>query len=325
MIKLNYLQFPKVESVDISNEYSLDALTLNESFDNLCFEYKNRFGYKKLKTFAFSKVGFLGLFLELKGTIAVSIGESQAIIDGAVLYESLGFEIIWIGLNKNGKVNLSELQNKNIDFLFLSSYIMDTFVKTHIEEVKKYTNAKIISNASADFDKNSDAVYFDNYKLTGFNLNGVIVFDDEMFSLLSIGEIDSLAVKLCLQSLEKQNFNTKLKDKFLKLLKDKFGESIYFFVDPKDTLAYSLHFGLKGIKARELIRTLALSDIYITNGEGCSLGLSKPSRIVQAMGYDESTSRNAISFSFVDDLSDEEIDKIVNLVYSKYRQILSFS
>lgn len=321
MIKLNYLQYSKLKNIEISNDFSLSALTSNDEFEALNLEYKNLFGYKKLKTFSFSKEGFLGLFLELKGKIAISCGESEAIIEAGQLYESLGFKVTWINLNKDGKVNLKKIENENIDFLFLSSYVMDTFVKTSIEDVKELTSAKIISNASAHFDKNSDAVYFDNYKLLGFNISGVLLFNENIFSLLSVGQIDSLAVKFCLDALKNQKFNHKLKAIFLEKLKEKFQENIYFFVNPNDTLEYSLHFGLKGIKARELIRTLALNKIFISNGEGCSLGLSKPSRIIQNMGYDELTSRNSISFSFVDDLKDEDIEKVVNTVYLKYKQI----
>jgi hypothetical protein len=321
MIKLNSLQYSKLQNIEILNDFSLSALRPNDAFETLTLEYKKMFGFNKLKTFSFSKEGFLGLFLELKGKIAISVGESEALIEAGKLYESLGFHITWINLNKDGKVNLFELENQNIDFLFLSSYVMDTFVKTSIEEAKKLTSAKIISNASANFDKNSDVVFFDNYKLIGFNTSGVLLFNDEIFSLLEVGIIDSLAVKLCLDALKNQNFNYKLKAIFLEKLKEKFQENIYFFVNPNDTLEYSLHFGLKGIKARELIRTLALNNIFISNGEGCSLGLSKPSRIIQNMGYDESTSRNAISFSFVDAMQNEDIEKVVDILYLKYKQI----
>ncbi len=322
MIKLNNLQYSKLENLEISNDFSLSALSSNEQFESLMQDFNNLFSYKKLKTFSFSKEGFLGLFLELKGKIAISLGESQAVIEAGMLYESLGFEIIWINLEKNGKVNLIELENKHIDFLFLSSYVMDTFVKTSIKDIKQITKAKIISNASANFDKNSDAVYFDNYKLMGFNISSVLLFnEDGLFSLLSVGQIDSLAVKLCLDALKNQKFNYQLKAIFLEKLKEKFEDNIYFFVNPNDTLEYSLHFGLKGIKARELIRTLALNNIFITNGEGCSLGLSKPSKIIQAMGYDELTSRNSISFSFVADMKEEDITKVVDTLYLKYKQI----
>jgi hypothetical protein len=326
MPKLNHIQYAKAKAVLIDESYSLSALEENSSFENLLQEYKQKFGYTKLKTFSFTKEGFLGLLLELKdSSIAISLGESQALIDAAFMYESLGFQIIWLDLEKDGKVNLSNLKNQKINFLFLSSYVMDTFVLTNLENIKEQTSAKIISNATANHNSYSDIVYFDPYKLTGFNTNSVILFDDETFTLLPIGQIDSIACKLCFDSLLKNSFNKNIKALFLERLKTTFKDNIYFFVEPKDTLEYTLHFGLKGIKARELIRTLALSEIYITNGEGCSLGLSKPSRIIQSMGYDEMTSRNAISLSFVDEIDEKEIDKVIRLMYLKYKQIHSFN
>ena len=326
MFKLNTLQYnPQDIQISLEN-YSLDSLLTNNNFDELCVKYKEKFNFSKLKTFAFSKEGFLGLFLELKGKIAISLGECEALVNAGKLYESLGFDIVWISLKKDGKVNLVELENQDINYLFLSSYVMDTFVKTSLSEAKKLTNAKIISNASAHKDELSDAIYFDNYKLTGYNLSGVILFEDEkLFELLHIGFIDTLASKYCFEALENQNFDLQMKEKFLEKLKEKFQDNIYFFVEPNDTLAYSLHIALKGIKARELIRTLALNKIFLTNGEGCSLGLSKPSRIIQAMGYDELTSRNSLQLSFATSFSDEEIEKIVNSMYLKYKQIKSLS
>lgn len=325
MIKLNYIQYPKPQDIEINRNYSMSALIENGSFEFLLNEYKNQFNFTKLKTFSFTKEGFLGLLLELKGNIAISVGETQSVIDAGKLYESLGFTVTWIGLTQDGKVNLSGLKNTTIDFLFLSSYVMDTFVKTNLQEVKQFSSAKIISNATAHRDEQSDVIYFDNYKLNGFNTSGVLLFNEELFALLPIGQIDSIACKICFDALIKQKFNYELKVQFLEKITAKFKENLYFFVDSKETLEYTLHFGLKGIKARELIRTLALSEIFITNGEGCSLGLSKPSRIIQEMGYDELTSRNAISLSFVDDLKPNEIDDVVKIIYLKYLQIKSLS
>ena len=51
------------------------------------------------------------------------------------------------------------------------------------------------------------------------------------------------------------------------------------------------------------------------------MGLSKPSRIIQAMGYDETTSRNAISLTFIENYDEEIIEKIVKNMAKKYRQI----
>lgn len=276
-----------------------------------------------MKTFSFDKNGFLGLLLELKekGKIAISIGETHALIEAGKRFEQLGFELSWIGLNKNGKVNTEDIKNSDADFIFISSYVMDTFVKTNLNEIKELTQAFIISNASAHFDKKSDAIYFDSYKLTGFNSAGVILFNDDLFEEDSIGFINTIAVFSVLNALNEQKFELTIQNKFKEKLQEIFKDDIYFFVDSDGTLEYTLHFALKGIKAREMIRTLALDEIHITNGEGCSLGLSQPSRIIQSMGYDELTSRNALSLTFIEKLSDEEIEKIVKTFAKKYRQI----
>ena len=124
-----------------------------------------------------------------------------------------------------------------------------------------------------------------------------------------------------LQTLKKQSFETSQKDLFKEKLVEVFKDDIYFFVDSKQTLEYSLHFALKNIKAREIIRTLALNSIEITNGEGCSLGLSMPSRVIQEMGYEELISRNAISLTFTQKFEIEEIEKTVKTFAKKYKQI----
>jgi len=321
MVKLNCLQYVRLNEINISKDYSVSALSANDTFDNLCLQYYQKFNYKKIKTFAFSKEGFLGLLLQLKGNIAISIGETQALIDGAKLYEQLGFEIHWIPLSRDGTVNLYGLKTENIDFLFISSYVMDTFVKINLKKVKKNTKAKIISNGTANIDKTSDAIYFDNYKLNGYNVSGVMLFNDDFFDLVPIGQMDTVALKLCYEALENRKFNHHVKNIFLDELLEVFNEEIYFFVNAQHTLEYSLHFGFKGIKARELIRTIALSKIFITNGEGCSLGLSKPSRIISEMGYDEVTCRTALSLSFNNEFSIDEIKRIVYTLYMKYKQI----
>lgn len=308
---------------------SLDSLVSNFEFDSLCKEFLLTFDFKKLKSFSFSKEGFLTLLLSLKNKkIAISKGETIALIEASKLYLELGFNITYLDLQKDGDIDLEELKNGEFDYVFLSSYVIDTFLKVDLTKVKTISNAKIISNASADFSKLSDIIYFDNYKLSGYCLSGLVLFNDESFTQDFIGFTDSLAVYSCFKSyknIRKDSINTLcIKEIFLEKLKSKFKENIYFFVDNNKTLNNSFHIALKSIKARELIRTLAFLKIFLSNGEGCSLGLSKPSRVIQEMGYDETTSRNALSFSFNDNFSEESIDFIVETIYQKYMQIRSF-
>ncbi len=322
MPKLNFLQY-NMQNIHIKTSLSLHTLSNNDEFENLKINFLKAYGFEELNTFSFDKDGFLGLFLHLskKGKIALCVGESDALVQAGKVFEELGFFIVWIGLERNGKVSYNDIKNNDFDFLFLSSYVMDTFVKTNLEEIKSLTNAKIISNASANFSKSSDAIYFDPYKLTGFSSAGVLLFKEELFDKKVFGFINSMAVSSVYESLKNQKFEKNMKDKFKAKLEEVFKDDLYYFVNPCDTFDFSLHFALKNIKARELIRTLALDDIFITNGEGCSLGLSRPSRIIQEMGYEEDISRNAISLSFMDKFSDEECEKIVKIIYKRYRQI----
>lgn len=323
MYKLNFLQYNNMQNLHINSELSLNILSDNQKYLELEKQFLSKYSFENINYFSFCKNGFLGLLLELskKGKIAVSLGETQSLIDAAKIFESLDFEIIYLELLKDGNVDLKKLQNHNIDFLFLSSYVMDTFVKTSLEEAKKLTNAKIISNASASFDKNSDVIYFDSYKLTGFSTKSIILFNQNLFEEQAIFEKDGISLNNIFQSLKNQKFENSMKEIFKEKLENSLKDNLYYFIDNKNSLEYTLHFALKGIKARELIRTLALDEILISNGEGCSLGLSKPSRVIQAMGYDELTSRNAITLSFEKSYSISEIDKIVNLISKRYLQI----
>lgn len=320
MYKLNFLLYPNMRNYHISCENSLDILSENESFYNLRKSFLKKYNFEKLKSIEFSKWGILGLFLELKGKIAVSLGESQAIIDAAIEYRKLGFNLTWLTLNKSGCINYEELKKEEFDYIFVSSYVMDTFLKVDLEKVKAINRAKIVSNGSSHFDTNSDIVIFDCYKISGYTTSAIVLFNSELEEQ-NLANIDALSLYISLEALNNQNFNTTNKEIFIEALKRYFEDDLYFFVDPKDTLDYSLHFGLKNIKAREMIRTLALSNILITNGEGCSLGLAKPSRIIQSMGYEELTSRNAISLSFCEEYTFEQIDEIVKLFNRKYKQI----
>lgn len=329
LIKLNFLQYNPIDLEIKNSNLSLDSLVSNTNFDELCKNFLISFGFKKLKTFSFSKEGFLALLLFFKDKkIAISKGESIALIEACELYLDLGFNLTYLNLQKDGNVDLKELENSDFDYIFISSYVMDTFLKINLERIKNISNAKIISNASANFSKYSDIAYFDNYKLSGYFLSGVMLFNNDSFTQDFIGFTDTIAIYSCFKSyksIKNDSINSKfIKELFLKKLKNKFGDDIYFFVDNSNTLENSFHIGLKNIKARELIRTLAFLNIFLSNGEGCSLGLSKPSRVIQAMGYDEIISRNALSFSFNENFDEEKINFIVDTIYQKYMQIRSF-
>lgn len=322
VVKLNTIHYPSVKEINISKSFSLDSLQNNELYLDIERKLLKKFSFTSLKTFAFTKEGFLSLLcmLSIRGKIAICVGETNALVEAGKLFESLGFSIEWIGLQKDGQVDFEQIQNLDASFLFLSSYIMDTFVVTDLEKIKTLTSAMILSNATVAYSGHSDVLYFDPYKLTGFTTSGVLLCNN-LFEKQTLGDIDTIGVYAILQALEGQKPTAYIKEKFRNTLQKLFGDDLYFFVEPDNTLDSTLHFALKDIKARELIRTLALDEVLITNGEGCSLGLSQPSQIIEAMGYTKELSRNGISLSFYEEIDDATIEKVCRLFYKRYRQI----
>ena len=153
MYKLNHLQYPTVQNYVIDEKLSLQPLKNNFEFDKMVRNFKMKYNFEELYTFSFSADGFLALMLNLTGKIAVSLGESQAIISAATKYQSLGFDITFISLTKEGNVDFDSIKKSKFDYIFVSPYVMDTFVKTDLKKLKKlksFAKTKIISNLEVE-------------------------------------------------------------------------------------------------------------------------------------------------------------------------------
>ena len=321
MYKLNYLNYPEANDLSLSKALSIEALSTNVEFESLSKNLTSRFNFSSLHSFSFSKEGFLGLMLELKVDIAVSLGESEAVVKAAQLYESLGFSVTYINILEDGNIDYKAINSIKDEYLFVSPYIIDTFVKVDLKKLKELFSGTVISNISATLDAtNSDVAYFDVYKLSGYFTHSVLLHN-EIFEEQNISSIDTVGLKIISDAVNKNVEVISCKDEFIKILKEIIKDDLIFFVDADLTLSNVVHFGLRDIKAREVIRNLSLANIFVTNGEGCSLGLSRPSRIIQAMGYTELQSRQALSLSFCKNLSSDEILYVVSKIAKSYRQI----
>jgi hypothetical protein len=319
-MKFNSLQFNS-NNTDVSlNNLQMNILSINENYLEIKNKYIKKFKLKKQKTISFTKDGFFSLIMQLEGKIAVSMGESEAIIQGAILAKEYKKNIEFLNIRKDGTLDLS-LLNDEFSYVFISSYIVDTFVKVNLLKVKSLCKSKIISNISSNLDfNNSNILLLDSYKLNGNGEYGVVLYNDELEDSY-MSSISLITLELCLESISNIKKNINIKNKFLEYFQDIFKDDLFLFVNPKLCLENTLHIGLKDIKARELIRILALDNIFISNGEGCSLGLMQPSRIIQEMSYAQTQSRWCICMDFVDNFKDDEVQEIVKLINKRYRQI----
>ena len=268
MHNLNYLNYPEANDLSLSKVLSIEPLNSNVEFESLSKNLTSKFNFLNLHSFSFSKDGFLGLMLELKVDIAVSLGESEAVVQAAKLYESLGFSVTYIGLMPDGTIDYKAIKSLKLKYLFISPYIIDTFVIVDLKKVKKLFCGTLISNISATLDAtNCDAVYFDVYKLSGYFTHSVLLHN-ELLKEQNLASIDTVGLKLISDAVNKEKESISCKNEFIKILMETLKDDLIFFVDADSTLNNVVHFGLKGIKAREVIRNLSLENIFVTNGEG---------------------------------------------------------
>lgn len=68
---------------------------------------------------------------------------------------------------------------------------------------------------------------------------------------------------------------------------------------------------LRGIKARNLLQSLFLEEIFAINGQDCLFGFQSPSFVLQEMGYTELDSRELLSLSF-DGFDSNVVEKIAH-------------
>jgi len=319
MYKLNVLQYPLIKDIKVDASTSVAALSNNEAFSSLLAAYTKKYKYSSLNTLHFSKESLLGFLFALEGKIAVSLGESEALIEASKEYKKLGFVLDFLTIKENGELNYESIK-EDYAYIFVSSYIMDTYVKVDLLEIKKRSKAKIIGNISATLDcENIDIAILDAYKLTGY-ASASVFLHNALLPLQVLGEIDIIALNNILD-IQRPAYNKENKETFLTLLKEELQEDFFLFVEPSLTLDNTVHFALKNIKAREIIRSLALYDIFTSNGEGCSLGLMKPSRILQEMQYTQEESRQALSLSFFSSFEKKDIEIICKTIAKVYRQI----
>ena len=201
----------KVQNMTIDKSYSLESLKNSDEFELLLNDFKSEFGFKNLNTFTFANEGFLSMMLDLNGSIAISLGENEEIIQAGKLYEKYVNKVVWIGLTNEGKLNYDECKNINVDFFFVSSFITDTFAKTSLEKVKELTSAKIVANCSAyKYAKIADIILIDAYKLCGYKGCGIVLYnDDELYEKFG-NESDALVIKLVYEALKSQIYKQRI-------------------------------------------------------------------------------------------------------------------
>jgi hypothetical protein len=302
------------------DEQSIEKLNTLNNF----FEKEFNFKYASYSDFSpYSIAEFLHKILPQNAKLAYSSKLGFFCANAIDILRLFGIECIEILATKDGtycKESISNAKHLGAQYFFGALVDEDIFYKNSLEHFDTDKTILDISNAikKCEIPKTLAQIFW-GYKLGALKASGVFLSDALAdFNLQNIDLFGYAHLKEAYKAYSIDKNCADLKTIFIKSLQNILKESIYFYT--QSSIDNAVCIGFKGIMARDFIRSLALDGILVTNGELCSLGLSKPSNILQKLGISENEARNAISFSF-NNLTIEDINFLASKISFKYMQL----
>lgn len=273
--------------------------------------------------------------------IVTSAIEHSSIMDSCKYLETLGFEVVYLPVEKNGAVSVESLENAIDENTILVSLMYVNNETGAIQPVEKIP--RIIKRKSSPAVFHIDAVQafgklpFKNTKLKADMISvtahkiygpkgvgalylkkGVRItprqFGGEQQSKIRPGTESAPLIVGFGQAVKeidytKNNAVKEINDYLRERLKELDGVVIN---SPDNALEYILNFSVVGIRSETMLHFLADRNIYVSSGSACSKG--KPSYVLTAMGLDKGLADSAIRVSFSNSNTRADIDKFVEAV-----------
>lgn len=272
--------------------------------------------------------------------IIVSSVEHSSVLDSAKRLEELGFNVHFIPVNKDGKIDKEALIKEIDDKTTLVSVMMvnnETGAINDIKEISKtvkkkndrclfhcdavqaFGKVKInIKNMDVDFltvsshkvhgPKNCGAIYIKNRSslfplLYGGEQQKRIRPGTEMSSI-----IPSFGVAVSEFDIDNNyEYIKKINERLRTKIKD--NENI-IINSPDDALPYIINISVKGIRSETMLHFLESKNIFISSGSACGKG--KKSYVLKAMGIDNDIIDSALRISFSKYNKEEDIDTLID-------------
>lgn len=272
--------------------------------------------------------------------------EHASVLETMKQLETLNFEVTYLRVNKDGRIDLNELEKAiRPDTILVSVMHVNNEVGTiqPIEEIgqllKKYPkilfhvdDVQGIGKVPLNYHEHHiHLASFSGHKFHGLKGTGFLYIRDgiTIAPLLTggsqesklrsgtenVGGIVALAKALRL-TLEKQASKRKnmleVKKTIIEGIKDI--DEITIHTPEKDSAPHIINFTVKGIKAEVFVHALEEKDIYVSTTSACSSKREAGSRVLMAMGISEELSKSAIRISLSYDHTVDEATKAVQAI-----------
>jgi len=266
--------------------------------------------------------------------------------------ESIGFEISYIQIDSNGKIDLNETDRLISDNTILVSVMMannETGNILDLKGIKKIAAEKgVVLHTDAvqalgkmDIDVREsgvDLLSISSHKIygpkgtgalyvrTGKKLNPLILGGSQEKNLRAgtenihgIAGFAEAAEQLTVKKAERKKIET-FRRRFESGIIGKIPDVKINGVDGDRLISHSNIF-FPDVSAESMLMKLDLKGLACSSGSACSSGAFQPSHVLNAMGYSEERSSNSLRFSFGRFTSQDEIMQGIDIIVEVFEEL----
>ncbi len=273
--------------------------------------------------------------------------EHPAVLNTCKKLEKEGFEVTYIGVDKNGIIDLEELKNSIKDTTTIISIMFANNEIGTIEPIKEiakiakehgvifHTDAvQAVGNVAIDVkDLGIDALSMSAHKFHGpkgvgaLYVSNKVKFEkliegghqernkragtENVAGIVGIGK----AIEIATKNLEKNaNHLKELRDYYIKSIEEKI-KYVRLNGDRENRLSGNANISFRFIEGESLLLNLDLKGICASSGSACTSGSLDPSHVLLAIGLPHEIAHGSLRISFGIDNTKEDVDYLIdNLV-----------
>ena len=279
--------------------------------------------------------------------------EHPAVLNTCKTLEKEGFKVTYLNVNKNGIINLQELQDSITDETILISVMFanneigtiqpikeigkiakEKNIIFHTDAVQAVGNVKInVKELNIDLLSMSAHKFYGPKGVGALYVKSGIQFNkiqdgghqerDKRAGTENVPGIVGIGKAIEIASKNIDNYNKKVKelrDYFIKKIQEMIPE-IQINGDINNRLPGNANISFKGIDGEELLLKLDEKGICASTGSACSSGSSKPSHVLMALGLIAELAQGSLRITLGDDNTIEDIDFLIEEIVKVVKEL----
>jgi len=276
--------------------------------------------------------------------IITSSIEHPAILNACKYLESQGFKVTYLAVDKDGLINLEELENSITDKTVLISIMFANNEIGTIEPIQEisyiakkhniylHTDAvQAVGNVEIDVDKIGidmlsmsahkfygpkgmgvlyvkEGTVIDNFMHGGGQESGKRAGTENVAGIVGIGKAIELAYS---DFYEKNSKLIKLRERLINGVTERI-TCVKLNGHRNRRLPGNVNFSFDGVDGESILLMLNMKGIYVSTGSACSSSSSKPSHVLTAIGLNDEMCKGSIRLTIGDENTEEDIEYTID-------------